>query len=66
MSDRIKALRAEKGMTQEDLAEASGVSRLTISKLETGKLTNARSKTMFAVAKALGVTIDDLFFDRDA
>ena len=66
MSDRIKALRAEKGMTQEDLAEASGVSRLTISKLETGKLTHARSKTMFAVAKALGVTIDDLFFDRDA
>lgn len=66
MSDRIKALRAEKGMTQEDLAEASGVSRLTISKLETGKLINARSKTMFAVAKALGVTLDDLFFDRDA
>ena len=66
MGERLKALRLAKGMTQAELADASGVSRLTIIKMETGKLKNARSQTLFAIAKALGCRIDDLFFDRNA
>ena len=64
MFRNIREMRKSKGMTQAELASASGVSRLTISELETGKLTNARSKTLLALANALGCTIDDLFFNQ--
>ena len=62
----VRQLREQRKLTQAELAEASGVSRLTIIKMETGKLKNARSQTLFAIAKALGCRIDDLFFDRGA
>ena len=64
--ERIKACRLQKGMTQEELAEASGVSRLAISNLERGKVSNAKSKTLYAIAEALGVMIDDFFYSQDA
>ncbi len=37
LGKRIKLIREEKGWTQQDLAEASGVCQQMISKLETGK-----------------------------
>lgn len=37
IGDRIKIIREEKGLTQQDLAEHSGVCQQMISKLETGK-----------------------------
>ncbi len=37
MKNRLKILRAEKEMTQQDLAEAIGVSRQTINAMEKGK-----------------------------
>ena len=63
MFEKIKDIRTNKGMTQAELAEACGVSRLAIMNLENGKVKNARSKTLFAISKALGCTIDDLIDD---
>ncbi len=53
MGYRIKDLREEKGMTQEDLSEKSGVSRGTISALENGIERTTTTKTLLKIAKAL-------------
>lgn len=63
MFKKIRDVRTAKGMSQVELAERSGVSRFTIIALETGSLTNTHFSTVLKIAKALEVTIDDLFFD---
>lgn len=65
MGYRIKEIREEKKMTQEDLAKAAGLTRTTISLLETGATKSASSKTLLSIANALGTTIDSLFFQED-
>lgn len=62
MGYRIKEIREKKGMTQEELAEKSGVSRVTISGLESGKEKNASSKTLLKLASALGTSVEKIFF----
>lgn len=56
---RIKELRGLKGMTQEDLAEAVGVFRTYMSRIETGA-GNPTFSVLLALAKALGVAIGEL------
>lgn len=65
MGYRIKEIREEKKMTQEDLAKATGLTRTTISLLETGATKSASSKTLLRIANALGTTIDSLFFQEN-
>lgn len=62
MGNRIRQKREEINMTQEQLAERSGVSRATISALENGVERNTTSKTLIAIASAMGATVDDIFF----
>ena len=62
MFNRIREIRTKKGVSQEALAKASGVSRVTISKLESGKTTVTTTETMSRIADALGCTIIDIFF----
>lgn len=57
---KVKNLREAKGMTQSDLAKASGVSRATISAIENGKET-VMTKSLLAIAKALDTTVDNFF-----
>lgn len=47
---RMKAL-----LTQKELAERSGVSRVTIALLESGKQTEVKSSTILKLADALGI-----------
>ena len=58
MGYRIKEVREAKKMTQEELAEKSGVSRGTISALENGAV---RTKTLVNIARALEVSVDQIF-----
>ena len=58
--EKLKQLRAERGMTQEELAEKSGVSRVTISMLEAGKQRVTKSTTLVSLADALNVSVGDL------
>lgn len=61
MGYKIKEMREERGMTQCQLAEKSGVSRMTISALENGGERVTTTKTLVKIADALNVTIDELF-----
>ncbi|GLW72113.1 hypothetical protein Kpho02_44120 [Kitasatospora phosalacinea] len=60
IGDRIGRLRRRRGMTQEQLAEASGVSVATIRKLERNDRESARMGTLRQLAQALGVKTTDL------
>ena len=61
MKYRIKELREEKRMTQEELSEKSGVSRSIISKLEQEKPVNMLTDTLSKIANALDVKVSFLF-----
>ena len=62
MGYKVKELREEKRMTQEELAEKSNVSRMTITAIETEKATDVKISTLMKLAGALGVTVQGLFF----
>ena len=62
MGYKIRELREEKRMTQEELAEKSNVSRMTITAIETNKATDVKISTLLKLATALDTTVQDLFF----
>ena len=53
-ADKVRELREAKGWTQDDLAEAAQLNRVTVAKYETGKI-EPKSKTLGKLATALGV-----------
>jgi DNA-binding Xre family transcriptional regulator len=56
LTSAISALRAERerqGLSLSDLSQRSGIDRATLSKLETGKVSNPTVGTLRAVARAL-------------
>lgn len=59
VSGRIKALRKEQGLTQEQLAQRSGLPQSHISKLENGKHSPS-ALTLEKIARALGVPGSEL------
>lgn len=61
MGYRIRELREAMKMTQEELADKSGVSRGTISALENGSMRNTTSKTLLKLAQALNTSVDRIF-----
>jgi len=62
MGYKIKEAREELKMTQEELALKSGVSRTTISGLENGSTRATSTQTLLKIARALGKTVDQIFF----
>lgn len=64
MNNKIKEKREKIGITQEELAIRSGVSRTTISDLENHKSVNLTNATMKKIAiDGLQSTVMDIFFD---
>ncbi len=61
---RMKAARAGKDLSQDDLAKLCGVSRQTISAIEKGDY-NPTIRLCIAICRALDVTLDDLFWNKD-
>lgn len=59
IGDKLRILRESKGMTQDDLAEATGMNRVTIAKYEIGKI-EPKSKSLSRLAAALDVSTDYL------
>lgn len=60
----IKVARAEKDMTQKQLADAVLVSRQTINAIEQGEY-NPTIKLCRAICRVLGKSLDDLFWEDD-
>ena len=61
MANRIKEIRKSKGISQEELSKRSGVSRVMISMLETDQERTTTTTTLLKLARALGVTADEIF-----
>lgn len=59
---RLKSARAALDMSQQQLADAVGVSRQTINAIEKGDY-NPTIKLCLAICKALDKTLDDLFWE---
>ena len=64
MGYNIKNIRESLGITQEELAEISGVSRGTICALENGTERVTTTKTLLKIASALNTTVDQLFLPQ--
>ena len=64
----IKEKRIEKGWSQEKLADKSGVSRTTLSKLETseenGDEVITTTDTLINIANALECSVSDIFLPK--
>jgi transcriptional regulator with XRE-family HTH domain len=58
IGNRVKELRKEKGIKQEELAKAAGISRNTLSKLENGYIANISIVTFDKVLNVLGYQLD--------
>ena len=60
MKNRIEEIRGERGIRQEELAKAMGVSRQTISSLENGRY-NPCIMLAHNIARYFGMTIEEVF-----
>lgn len=65
VGQNVRRLRLQKGMTQEQLAEASGFSQNYISDLERGRR-NPTVVTLYELATPLGATPQDLLSPQGA
>ena len=61
---KLKSARAALDMSQQTLAEKAGVSRQTINAIEKGDY-NPTLNLCIDICKALGKTLDDIFWESD-
>jgi putative transcriptional regulator len=61
LANRLKVARAERGLSQEQLAMRAGVTRQTISSIETGQYCPS-ALLAFLLAEKLEKRVDELFF----
>lgn len=61
LKNKLKEIRAEKGLSQAQLAEMIGVSRNTISSIETGQF-SPTAKLALVLCVALGKKFEELFY----
>lgn len=61
----IKVKRMERGLTQQELSERSGVPQPTISQIEQGNRKYPTHKNIQKIAKALGVDLKELDEEMD-
>lgn len=64
MNNRIKQLRKELGLRQEDMAKKLGVTRQTIIAIENDKY-NPTLELAMKIARLLKLKVEDIFFLED-
>jgi putative transcriptional regulator len=62
MKNIIRALRAERGWSQQDLADKLDVSRQSVNAIETGRY-DPSLPLAFAIARLFGRSLEELFDD---
>ena len=65
MKNRIEEIRKARGVNQEELAKALGVSRQTISSLKNGRY-NPSIELAYKLSKYFGMTIEEVFIFEEA
>ena len=60
ISKNIKKLRNQQGLSQDKLSKLADISHNTIIKIESGAIQSPTMDTAQKIAKALGVSLDDL------
>ena len=60
LGSTIRKLRERAGLTQDELATKAGISQPYLSQLEAGSVKRPAVQVVHRLAKALGVTIEDL------
>lgn len=60
MNNRLKALRAERGWSQQDLADRLGVSRQSVNAIEKGRY-DPSLPLAFRISDVFGLTIETIF-----
>lgn len=61
VKNRLKELRAEREISQEELSEMCGISRATLSKIENNEEVNVNTRTIAKIAEAFDVRPSDIF-----
>ena len=61
LKNKLKEIRTEKGLSQAELAQMVGVSRNTISSIETGKF-NPTAKLALVLCIALDKKFEEIFY----
>ena len=64
LKNRLKEARTERGLSQQQLSEMVGVSRNTISSIETGQF-NPTAKLALVICIALDKKFEELFYFED-
>ncbi len=65
MKNRLEEIRKQRGIRQEELAEAMGVSRQTISSLENGRY-NPSVILAIKLARYFGMNVEEIFLYEEA
>ena len=60
LGKRIRTIRQEKGITQNELAKICGFEKASMSRIESG-LANPTTRTLYKISKALDVALGDFF-----
>jgi len=61
VSENIRKLRQKKGISQDRLSKEADITLNTVVKIETGESPNPTVETLEKIAKALGVSMAELF-----
>lgn len=61
----VKLARIKAGLTQKELAAMTGLSNVTIVKIEKGNYDSITKSSMIRIAKALNSDVQTLFFSED-
>ena len=60
IGENIKKIRAKQGITQDDLTKKTGIKYSTLAKIEGDFVTKPGVQMIAKIAKALGVSMEDL------
>ncbi|MBE6067952.1 MAG: helix-turn-helix transcriptional regulator [Clostridium lundense] len=62
MKNKLKLLRAERGITQDELAKILGITRPALSNIETGKF-SPKGRLVIKIANYFGIPAEQIFFE---
>ncbi|EFF0756995.1 TPA: helix-turn-helix transcriptional regulator [Escherichia coli] len=66
IGDNIRRMRESAKLSQQELADKSGISKAQISRLENGAQKNPQIQTVIALATELGTTVEELIFGEES